>query len=401
MKKVLKIIFILLLAATVLAVGWFVVVPLVKGGSDFNENVAYVNRLGGTNDNIIFLSNRYSAVIESQEVISVDSDSEKKIKTIYVKEGDPIKKGDKLFEYDIEDLQYQLDQYKLDREQAEAEIKSYNDQIAALEKEQSTATRNQRLTLENQIEAAKLGLKKAEYNKSTVEKTIVKSENSIKNAVVKSSIDGIIRSVDDPTAEAYITITSSGDYRVKASVSEEHIGEFFVDEPILIRSRVDESKTWTGSVVSIDTAKPSNSNPVYGLETTTKYPVYISLDSIDGLLIGQHVTVEEARGNSTADKEDDDKVYIDDSFVCDATTAPYVWTDDNGKLAKRSVKLGEHDNELFRYEIISGLTNDDYVAFPEDRFFEGMETIKGYDESAEISGNSIEEDIMIPDDIAG
>ena len=37
-----------------------------------------------------------------------------------------------------------------------------------------------------------------------------------------------------------------------------------------------------------------------------------------------------------------------ESFICDADTdSPYVWVDDGkGKLEKRSVTLGQHDDEL-------------------------------------------------------
>ena len=377
MKKVIKTIIIIALIAALGAAVYFVGVPMLKGGSGFNDNIAYVSKISSFNTDNEFLSNRYSAVVESQEVVNVDSDTEKKIKTVFVKEGDEIKKGDKLFEYDVDEMQFQLDQSKLDREQAQSEINPYNEQIAALEREQRSSTGNRRLSLENQIEATKLNLKKAEYSKETLDKTITKIENSIKNAVVKSSVDGVIKTVDDPTAEAYITITSSGDLRVKATISEEHVSELYVDEPILIRSRTNEALTWTGKVVSIDTAKPITNNIGYGLETTTKYPVYISLDSSDGLLIGQHVTIEEDLGVNDEDKEG---LWLDESYIVDADSAPYVWVDNNGSLAKRNVELGEYDDAAYEYEIKSGLNDDDYIAFPEDRFFEGMETARGFEE---------------------
>ena len=377
MKKVIKTIIIIALIAALGAAVYFVGVPMLTGGSGFNDNIAYVSKISSFNTDNEFLSNRYSAVVESQEVVNVDSDTEKKIKTVFVKEGDEIKKGDKLFEYDVDEMQFQLDQSKLDREQAQSEINSYNEQIAALENEQRSSTGNRRLSLENQIEATKLNLKKAEYSKETLDKTITKIENSIKNAVVKSSVDGVIKTVDDPTAEAYITITSSGDLRAKATISEEHVSELYVDEPILIRSRTNEALTWTGKVVSIDTAKPITNNIGYGLETTTKYPVYISLDSSDGLLIGQHVTIEEDLGVNDEDKEG---LWLDESYIVDADSAPYVWVDNNGSLAKRNVELGEYDDAAYEYEIKSGLNDDDYIAFPEDRFFEGMETARGFEE---------------------
>lgn len=377
MKKVIKTIIIIALIAAVGAAVYFVGVPMLMGGSGFNDNIAYVTKVSAMNPESEFLSNRYSAVVESQEVVNVDSDAEKKIKTVFVKEGDEIKKGDKLFEYDAEEMQFQLDQSKLDREQAQSEINSYNEQIATLEKEQRTSTGNRRLTLENQIEETKLNLKKAEYSKDGLDKTITKIENSIKNAVVKSSVDGVVKTVDDPTAEAYITITSSGDLRVKATISEEHVSELYVDEAILIRSRTNEALTWTGKVVSIDTAKPITNNVGYGLETTTKYPVYISLDSAEGLLIGQHVTIEEDLGVENDEKEG---LWIPDTYIVDADSAPYVWVESSGSLTKRTVELGEYDEASFKYEIKSGVKGDDYIAFPEDRFFEGMETVRGFED---------------------
>ena len=377
MKKVLTIIVVILILAGLAAAGYFFVLPNFLHKSDFDDDLVYVTKVSQLHGEGEFTSNRYSAVIESQEVITVDSDSEKKIKTVYVKEGDPVKKGDKLFEYDVEELQYTVDQCKLDRERLQSEIKSYNEQLDTLEKEYATASKNRKLSLENQMEGVKLSLKKSEYSLTAADKEITKTENSIKNAVVKSSVDGTIRSLDDPTAEAYITITASGDLRVKASVGEDHIQEFFVDEDITIRSRTDETITWSGKVVSIDTAKPiTNANAGYG-DTPTKYPVYISLDTTDGLLIGQHVTIEQMSAQS---KPSDGTVMIGDYYICDVDSDPYVWVEENGKTVKRSVELGEYSEETFEYEITSGLESDDYIAYPEERITEGMETAHGFEE---------------------
>ena len=392
MKKAIKIIIIVALIAGALAAGYFFVLPKISGGSGFDDNVAYVTRIDTLGGDTSFLSNRYSAVIESQQVVNVDADAEKKIKTVYVKEGDSVKKGDKLFEYDVEDMQFQLDQAKLDREQAQSEIKSYNDQLDTLQKEYQNAGRNQRLTLDNQMEQIRLNIKKAEYNKDTQDKTIKKLENSIRNSVVKSSVDGMISSVDDPTAEAYITITSSGDYRVKASISEEHIGDFYVDEDITIRSRTNETMTWSGKVVSIDTAKPiTNAGNGFGLETMTKYPVYISIDSTEGLLIGQHVTVEMNSGD-----EIKQGMWLEEGYIIDADSSPYVWKDNgNGIIEKCSIELGEYDETLGKYEIKSGITLDDFIAYPEDRITEGMETTysSGENNEADISDDAMLNDM--------
>ena len=48
--------------------------------------------------------------------------------------------------------------------------------------------------------------------------------------------------------------------------------------------------------------------------------------------------------------------------------------DSRGKLEKRSVILGQYDENLSEYEIADGLTEDDSIAFPSDSLVEGMST---------------------------
>jgi HlyD family secretion protein len=45
------------------------------------------------------------------------------------------------------------------------------------------------------------------------------------------------------------------------------------------------------------------------------------------------------------------------------------------------VTLGAYDSDLDEYEILSGLTAEDYIAFPEDSLSEGM-AVTYYDESS-------------------
>jgi hypothetical protein len=58
-----------------------------------------------------------------------------------------------------------------------------------------------------------------------------------------------------------------------------------------------------------------------------------------------------------------------------------VWgADSKDKLAMLSLELGDYDADLDSYEILSGLTGADYIAFPEDGFSVGQSVVK-YDES--------------------
>lgn len=380
-KKVVGIIIAIVVLLVIAGVSVTVILPMFSSTSEaiMDGDIANVQQISVINGGFEFTSNRYSGVVETQELVSVDSDLEKKIKETFVQAGDDVKVGDKLFEYDVEEMQLQLDQSQLDLEQAQSEIKSYNTQIESLEKEKKNATTNQQLSLTNQIEALKLELKKANYLVETKEKEITKLENSIKNSVVKATVSGKIQTVNNDgmsTSSAYITIASNGDYRIKAMVSEENIAGLSEGDKVIVRSRVDDTMTWTGEISGIDTAKPTQETDVYGSVKTTKYPVYVALDSTDGMMIGQHVTVEL---DLTSEKKAG--LWLAEYYICDLEGSAFVWAD-NGEYAleKRSVELGAYDEEEMKYEILSGLTEEDYIAFPEDRLVEGMITVynEGY-----------------------
>ena len=69
-------------------------------------------------------------------------------------------------------------------------------------------------------------------------------------------------------------------------------------------------------------------------------------------------------------------IWIDEYYV-DQTDPekPVIWAAENGKLKKRSVTLGERDEELFKVQVLEGLTAEDYIAFPDETMKEGTPTI--------------------------
>ena len=53
-----------------------------------------------------------------------------------------------------------------------------------------------------------------------------------------------------------------------------------------------------------------------------------------------------------------------------------MWScDDNQKVSKKEISVGEIDEEMLEYQILDGLTEDDYIAFPDELTQEGMEAI--------------------------
>ena len=66
-------------------------------------------------------------------------------------------------------------------------------------------------------------------------------------------------------------------------------------------------------------------------------------------------------------KIDDPKgLSIGSAFVTyEEDGSTYVWAENRNKLEKRPVTLGEYDMMTDTYEIMEGLTEDDYIAFPD------------------------------------
>ena len=50
-----------------------------------------------------------------------------------------------------------------------------------------------------------------------------------------------------------MTILQTGEYRVKGSIDEQNVWMISDGQAVIIRSRVDESQTWNGTISKIDT----------------------------------------------------------------------------------------------------------------------------------------------------
>ena len=139
------------------------------------------------------------------------------------------------------------------------------------------------------------------------------------------------------------------------------------------------------------------------MEKATKYPFYVSLDSTDGLMMGQHLFIELDEGQMEA-KEG---IWLFEGYIVKEDEKSYVWAANaNNKLEKREVELGEYDESLSEYEILSGLTDEDAIAFPMDGLYEGVTTVTDasevdYDAPLYNQGGEEDEDMPAGDMIDG
>ena len=191
----------------------------------------------------------------------------------------------------------------------------------------------------------------------------------------------------------YIAIQQSGAYRVKGTLGELQRGGIMEGSRVKIISRTDESVSWSGTVTLVDYENPVQGNDnnyyYYGVSSdemtsSSKYPFYVELDGTDGLILGQHVNLElETEEGETSGPS------ISSAFICfEEDGSTYVWAEKRGKLEKRTVTVGEYNYMTDTYEILEGLTEEDYIAFPDGVLcVEGASTTHVYvAEEAEMEG---------------
>ena len=71
------------------------------------------------------------------------------------------------------------------------------------------------------------------------------------------------------------------------------------------------------------------------------------------------------------------RFHLDDYYiVTDSDGSSYVWAASNdNKLEKRTVQLGDADEKLMQHQIVSGLTEDDYICQPQEILEEGLPVV--------------------------
>lgn len=393
MSKKKKIILAVVIVAAVaaVAVGFFLKDRL--GNSKSGGDAAYVESVQSMTGAVNAGSqNRYMGVVESQDTWNITLSSDQTVKQIFVAVGDEVQEGTPLFEYKTDDLSLQIAQAKLELESIGNQITDYNNQIKTLTAEKNAASKDEQFNYTVQIQSLQTSIKQSEYEQQSKKLEIQKMEDTMSQSTVTSKINGVVKSINENGAsdqygntQPFMSILTTGDYRVKGTVNETNVHNLSEGQAVILRSRVDDTKTWSGTIEKIDTENKESDNNNGVMSSTgsnsdnqsTKYPFYVKLDSADGLMLGQHLYVELDEGQT----ETKDGIWIYSGYIVQDEDTPYVWADNGkGKLEKRTVELGEYDEGMDMYEIKSGLALDDMIAWPVSGFREGLKTTTNVDE---------------------
>lgn len=366
----------------------------------FSDARVYVQPLNTLMGNPSWVQNRYMGVVESQETWDVNLIDNQTVKEIFVKVGDEVSEGSVLFEYDQNDINLKISQAKLELEEIGNEIQGYQTQINELNAEKANASQDEQFNYTVQIQSLQTSIKQSEYNQKAKKLELEKLQSQLTESKVVSKINGVVKEINENGAtdsmgnqKPFMSVLTTGDYRVKGIVNESNVWMLEAGSSVIIRSRVNDTKTWQGTIESVDTENKvnseSNSSTDSDINTSsTKYPFYVNLDNADGLMLGQHLYIEIDNGQN----EKTEGLFLYSSYVVTGDTN-YVWIDDGkGRLKKQSVELGEYNEELDRYEILTGLDAKDLVAWPYENLKLGMKTTRVETEATNFEDTSQDKD---------
>ena len=350
-----------------------------SAGTAYVQSVADLTGMGTVGTNAL-----YRGIVEAKDVIEVNPESDMRILERYVETGSKVKEGDPLFAYDVEDLKLQHAQLLIDITGIENSLRTNNEELESLNKKLERARESQIYEIKLSIQTLDLQIKKSEYDLKDKQQKAEDMQALIDASVVFSPVTGTVRSVRDDSqsnpygyyggdsqSSAYISIVAGTDYCVKGTVSEQTVRTLYEGMPVLVRSRVDDT-VYPGTIYRINTDSTESGQQMYydmgSGDSASKYAFYVELETIEGLMIGQHVLID----LNTAG-QDETAPRLPASFVMEEDGRFFVWAaNDKNRIERREIALGAYDAETECYPLLSGLDASDRIAFPDDTVCAGM-----------------------------
>lgn len=346
------------------------------------------------------LIERYGGEVEPQATLEVKLENERKVEECFVKEGDEVKEGQRLFSYDTQDDEDKLAQAEIEIERAQGEIEVSQKSIEQNEKDRKNASADEQLTYTTYILQEQNNIKQKEYEIKQKQLEMEQLKENISEAIVTAEMAGIVQKINDSStsnsysysysgeeSSAYITILAAGDFRIKGTINEQNLNSGLIYEgmDMLVYSRVNDDQVWSGTITEIktDNKEEENNNYYYYGDSagSSNYSFYVELENSDGLILGQHVYMEENVGQN----EEKDGLWLEEYYITQDEDQAWVWAaDSRDTLEKRKVTLGDFDEEQLKYEIVEGLAADDYIAYPSEGMTEGTPVI--YNDFSSIGG---------------
>jgi HlyD family secretion protein len=291
-------------------------------------------------------------------------------KKFLVKEGDQIKSGTPLYEYEVTDQSQQKSVLESEADQLEDEIDNIEDNISDLKRLESSlpsgstddkeipidaSALQSEYDLKKEIAAKELEIDRLESQIDNLERQIKDIESYETTLTVQSSVEGTIKDLSHAIDNPLITIASQATV-VTADLTEKEITTVDENMNATVQSDI-EKKTQKGTVTKVATLPKNDPH----IQTDSLYPIEVKLqDPENELLPGHHVFLsvitEEIKG----------------AFVVPVTAiekdqhSTYIWVlTSKGSVEKRKVETGLAVDG--QQQIKSGVkAGEYYIVYPGD-----------------------------------
>jgi HlyD family secretion protein len=341
-----------------------------KANSKVDREVRVANWEISGKDDLVKELPKPGVVTAEEESYIYFNDEFGSFKKFLVKEGDQVKSGTPLYEYEVTDQTQQKSVLESEVEHLEDEIDSIGDNIDDLESLESslpsTSTDDKEIPIDasalqseydikKEIAAKELEIDRVENQIDNLERQISDIESYETTLTVQSSVEGTIKDLSQAIDNPLITIASQATV-ITTDLTEKEIVTVEENMNAVVQSDI-EKKTQKGIVTSVSTLPKNDPH----LQTDSMYPVEVKLqDSENKLLPGHHVFLsiitEELKG----------------AFVLPVTaiekegSTKYVWIlTEKGTVEKRKVETGLQVNG--QQQIKSGVkAGEYYIVYPGD-----------------------------------
>lgn len=310
-----------------------------------------------------------------------------KVQEIAVKEGQEVKKGDKLFSYANEEIDLQMKQAELDQKMATMNLDQGKKEIDAANKDIKTAKDNgaekevidqleaQRNKLEAQQKVAELEKEKSDLNQQELKK----KQGEL---TIYSNFDGVVQKVNKDAAQSssqamggqgapFLQVASKDPFQIQGTITELQKSQIQKDQPIKVTAKAAPNKEWTGKITEVSeypTSAEAQAVPGETGQNMSNYTYKATLDSQDGLSPGYHVSLQ-------VELENKKMVSVPRSSIVEEGDETFVYVEKKGKLQKQPVTKGASNGDYV--EVLDGVTvGQKVVKNPSDKVYDGMEVKK-------------------------
>ncbi len=215
------------------------------------------------------------------------------------------------------------------------------------------------------IEEQEKQVKETDLQERIAEVSLKDLQAQLEDGTIYAKNDGTVTTVmdiDNPPQDGSpaLVVSGAGGLTVEGCVGELDLENISVGQSISA-SDWESGNMYTGTITAIDTV-PTNNNSYYGEgNPNVSYYAYTAvLDDTTDLKEGTYLdlTIE-----TDVSDEDMSAIFIDKSYVRTEKGQSYVYKAEDGRLVKQNVKTGKVLWGSY-VEIKSGITTEDYLAFP-------------------------------------